>query len=460
MKALVIGASGMVGGALMRALEQSGAEAVGSYRSRPMNGGSLKLDVTDGDAVESCLRDVKPDVVFLAVNPAGGVDYCQSHAEEARGINVTGTRNVAAAAAACGAKIVFYSTDYVFDGKAGPYTEEEQPSPISIYGQTKREAEELVQGLAPDHLILRTTAVFGWDRASKNFAVQVWEALQAGSPLRVASDQLGNPTLADYLAEVSVRLVQMGATGVFNVVGKDRVPRSELAKALAKVMALDPNLVKPVPTSELGQKAPRPLQGGLSTEKVAKLLGTEPQGLNEALNRLRRHWRADTHVAHGPRPIASEAEALKQEILGKVRQYYQVAHKPREFIPLQTRVNYAGRVFGEEEMVNLVDSALDFWLTMGPYAELFEQKLRRFFGAKDFLAVNSGSSANLVAVMAMMSSQLERPLKPGDEVITPAVTFPTTLAPIVHSGLIPVFVDCEVGTYNVNPDLLEDAISV
>ena len=459
MKALVIGASGMVGGALMRALEQSGAEAVGSYRSRPIDGGSLKLDVTDRDAVESCLRDVKPDVVFLAVNPAGGVDYCQSHPEEARGINVTGTRNVAAAAVRCGAKIVFYSTDYIFDGKAGPYTEEDQPSPISVYGETKWEAEEVIRGLTPHHLILRTTAVFGWDRASRNFAVQVWEALQAGNPLRVASDQLGNPTLADYLAEVSVRLVQMGATGVLNVVGKDRVPRSELAKALARVMALDPELVKPVPTSELGQKATRPLQGGLRTEKLAKLLGTEPQDLNDALRRLRRHWRAETYVAHGPRPIASEAEQLKQEILGKVRQYYQVAHKPREFVPLQTRVNYAGRVFGEEEMVNLVDSALDFWLTMGPYAELFEQKLRRFFGAKDFLAVNSGSSANLVAVLALMSSQLERPLRPGDEVITPAVTFPTTLAPIVHSGLVPVFVDCEVGTYNINPNLLEDAIS-
>jgi CDP-6-deoxy-D-xylo-4-hexulose-3-dehydrase len=449
----------MVGGALVRALEQSGVEAVGSYQSRPLNGATLKLDVRDRGAVESCLRAVKPDVVFLAVNPSGGVDHCESHPEEAQDINIAGTANVAAAAAHSVAKIVYYSTDYIFDGKAGPYAEEDEPSPVSVYGQTKQEAEEVIRELAPDHLILRTTAVFGWDRASRNFAMQVWETLQAGNPLRVPNDQWCNPTLADFLAEVSVRLVQTGATGVFNVVGKDRMPRSELAKALAKAMALDPELIIPVATSELGQKARRPLQGGLHTEKLAQALGTEPQDLSESLKRLRRHWRAETYVAHGPRPTATEVEHLKQEILEKVKQYHQAAHSTREFVPFSTRVNYAGRVFGEEEMVNLVDSALDFWLTLGPYGDLFEQKLRRLFKAKDFLAVNSGSSANLVAVLTLMSPQLERPLRPGDEVITPAVTFPTTLSPIVHSGLIPVFVDCEVGTYNINPHLLEDAIS-
>ena len=458
MKALVIGASGMVGGALIRALEQSGAEAVGSYRSRPAEGAGVKLDVRDRDAVESCLRAERPDVVFLAVNPAGGVDRCEDNPEEAREIIVTGARNVASAAG-CGAKVVYYSSDYVFDGEAGPYTEEDRPSPVSVYGRAKWDAEEAIRELAPDHLIVRTTAVFGWDRATRNFAMQVWEALQAGKPLRVPDDQWGNPTLADFLAEVSVRLVQMGAGGLFNVVGKDRMPRSDLARALATAMALNPDLIVPVPTAELRQTARRPLQGGLNTGKLTAALGTEPPGLSEAVKRLRRTWRADTHAAPGPKPVSSEAEELKREILEKVRQYHRVAHSPREFVPFKTRVSYAGRVFGEDEMVNLVDSGLDFWLTLGPYGELFEQKLRRHFGAKGFAAVNSGSAANLVAVLTLMSAQLERPLKPGDEVITPAVTFPTTLSPIVHSGLIPVFVDCEVGTYNINPHLLEGAIS-
>lgn len=458
MKALVIGASGMVGGVLVRVLERSGAEVVGTCLSRPLPG-SLKLDVRDPTAVEACFEAVRPDVVFLAVMPPGGADYCEDHPDEAHALNVLGTRNVVSAAVKRGARVVYYSSDYVFDGKAGPYSEEDVPRPINVYGRTKLEAEEVIRALVPDALILRTTAVFGWDRASKNFAMQVWEHVQAGNTMRVPSDQWGNPTLVDYLAEASVRLVQMDVRGTFNVVGKDRMPRSELGMALARAMALDPVLIVPVPTSELRQKASRPLDAGLKTGKLERLLGTEPLNLAESLKRFRRQWRADTHITYTPQRVSTQAEGLKQEILDKVRRYYELVHKPREFVPFKTRVQYSGRVFGEQEMTNLVDSALDFWLTMGPYGELFESRMKRFFGARDFVLVNAGSTANLAAVLALLSQQLPDPLKPGDEVITPAVTFPTTLAPIVHSGLVPVFVDCEVDTYNINPHLLEGAIS-
>jgi len=458
MKALVIGATGLVGGSLLRTLERNGVEAVGTYQSRSIIG-ICKLDVRDQGTVHDCLEEVKPDVVFIAVNTPGGVNYCEAHPDAAYALNLEGTRNVIDAATRFGVKVVYYSTDYIFDGKAGPYSEEDIPCPISVYGQTKWKAEQLIQSKASDYLILRTTAVFGWERTSRNFAMQVWEHLQTRKSMRVPDDQWCNPTLADYLTEVTVRLLHMGAQGVFNVVGKDRMPRSELGKVLARAMALDPILIIPVPTSEIGQLASRPLQGGLKTEKLEQTLGTEPLSLNESLQRFRRQWRADTHITYTPKAVSSEAEKLKQEIFERVKQYYTVVHKPREFTSYKTRVPYAGRVFGDQEMINLVDSALDFWLTLGSYGELFEQKMKRFFGAKDFVLVNSGSVANLTAVMAIMSRQLEEPLKPGGEVITPAVTFPTTVAPIVHSGLIPVFVDCEVGTYNINPHLIEDAIS-
>ena len=153
------------------------------------------------------------------------------------------------------------------------------------------------------------------------------------------------------------------------------------------------------------------------------------------------------------------AARTAREILDGVRRYYELAHKNKPFVPFETPVRYAGRVFDEREMVRLVESALDFWLTLGPNGDIFEQKLRQFFGAHDFVLVNSGSSANLVAVMSLMSPDQASPLKAGDEVVTPAVTFPTTLAPIVQSGLIPVFVDAEVGTYNINPHLVEKALS-
>lgn len=155
------------------------------------------------------------------------------------------------------------------------------------------------------------------------------------------------------------------------------------------------------------------------------------------------------------------AEKIKKEILEKTREYYHAEHlllQKSKFVPGKSTVHYAGRVFDECEMVNLVDSSLDFWLTSGSYAQQFEKKMRNFFKSKKFIIVNSGSSANLVMISALISNQFENRLKPGDEVITPAVTFPTTLSPIVQNRLIPIFVDSEIGTYNIDPFKIEDAV--
>ena len=151
-------------------------------------------------------------------------------------------------------------------------------------------------------------------------------------------------------------------------------------------------------------------------------------------------------------------EVLRREILERVARYHAEAHAPAPFVPGISKVPYAGRVFDEREIANVVESALDFWLTAGPYGQRLEMEMRKFFGAADFLLVNSGSSANLLSIASLTSRMVESPLEGGDEVVTPAVTFPTTLTPIVQYGLIPVFVDCEIGTYNVDPDVVEAAI--
>jgi CDP-6-deoxy-D-xylo-4-hexulose-3-dehydrase len=152
------------------------------------------------------------------------------------------------------------------------------------------------------------------------------------------------------------------------------------------------------------------------------------------------------------------AEALRQQILDLVAEYTKVAHAPAPFVPGESKVPYAGRVFDAREVTSLVESALSFWLTAGPDSDRFERGMRKLFGAPDFLLVNSGSSANLTMVSTLCSPMVERRLEPGDEVVTPAVTFPTTLTPIVQNGLVPVFVDCELGTYNVDPAAVEAAI--
>jgi CDP-4-dehydro-6-deoxyglucose reductase, E1 len=150
---------------------------------------------------------------------------------------------------------------------------------------------------------------------------------------------------------------------------------------------------------------------------------------------------------------------LRAEIASLVAELYEVKHRPGPFDPGKTPVHYAGRVFDEKELQSLVDSSLDFWLTSGRYSEEFESSFAEFVGAEFSFLVNSGSSANLVALSALMSPLLgEKRLKSGDEVISVAAGFPTTLNPVIQNGLIPVFVDIDVGTYNVDVVQLERAI--
>lgn len=157
--------------------------------------------------------------------------------------------------------------------------------------------------------------------------------------------------------------------------------------------------------------------------------------------------------------MAKSEKELRAEIANLVRDFYNVKFADKGFEPGKSPVHYAGRVFDEKELQNLVDSSLDFWLTSGRYSQEFEELFCEFTGAEYSFLVNSGSSANLVAFASLLSPLLgEKALKRGDEVISVAAGFPTTVNPIIQNGLVPVFVDVEVGTYNINPDLLKQAI--
>lgn len=151
---------------------------------------------------------------------------------------------------------------------------------------------------------------------------------------------------------------------------------------------------------------------------------------------------------------------LKKEIFDLVAEYYVEKHKAKPFIHGESYIPYSGRVYDEKEMISLVDSALDFWLTAGRFAKQFEEEFEKLLGVKYCILTNSGSSANLLAISALTSPKLgERRLKPSDEVITTACAFPTTVNPIIQNNLIPVFVDVDVGTYNIQADKIEAALS-
>jgi CDP-6-deoxy-D-xylo-4-hexulose-3-dehydrase len=155
----------------------------------------------------------------------------------------------------------------------------------------------------------------------------------------------------------------------------------------------------------------------------------------------------------------TEADEVKAEIFRLVERYAALAHGPRAFVPGDSAVPVNGKVFGAAEIVNLVDSALEFWLTTGRFNDAFEARLAAVLDSRYVLTVNSGSSANLVAVTALTSHMLgARALRPGDEVVTCATGFPTTVNPVLQNGLVPVFVDVGLPDYNIRADLIEAAI--
>jgi len=154
-------------------------------------------------------------------------------------------------------------------------------------------------------------------------------------------------------------------------------------------------------------------------------------------------------------------EELKKQILELTKEYYKETHgRKKEFKPGETFVNYGGRYFNDAEMINLVDSSLDFWLTAGPWAQKFEKEFAKWLGVRYCSLTNSGSSANLLAFSALTSPQLgDRQIKRGDEVITVACGFPTTVTPCIQYGAVPVFVDVTVPEYNIDVTKLEEALS-
>ena len=159
-------------------------------------------------------------------------------------------------------------------------------------------------------------------------------------------------------------------------------------------------------------------------------------------------------------PTANDADALRRQILDLVKRYHAAAYPEQPFDPASSPVPVSGRVFGAEDMQNLVASGLDFWLTTGHFNEAFEKQLAEWIDCRHVLTVNSGSSANLVALAALTSHLFhERALKPGDEFITCATGFPTTINPGILYGLTPVFVDVDIPTYNISPKALEAAVS-
>lgn len=280
---LVAGASGLMGAHLLRVFETRGPVA-GTVLSQE-RAGLERLDLRDRDASAKLVERLAPRaVVCPAAIPS--VERCELEPAETRAVNVDGTLALAAAARRAGATFVFFSSEYVFDGRRGPYAEDAAPTPINEYGRQKAEVEAALADAGDDWIVGRVSCVYGQEARRKNFVYQLFDALRAGRPLQVPGDQVGTPTAAANAAQVIAELWEGGARGIFHVVGADRVIRSDFGVLVAEELGLDPSLVLPTPTDQLGLAAPRPLGAGLLNDKASALAPTPLAGIREGVRAM------------------------------------------------------------------------------------------------------------------------------------------------------------------------------
>ncbi len=282
-KILVVGATGLVGNALARAWGKRGATVVATYHVQQTSP-FLPLDMRDARAVEKLLKDVRPDWVALpAANP--NVDYCELHPEETRRVNVEGSLNVLRATSAIGARLIFFSSYYVFDGAKEVYSETDGVSPLNEYGRQKVAVETAVLN-GGGHLVIRTSGAYGWQLQPKNFALQIRAKLAARQPVKVAEGVRYNPTYAENLAEIVCELSHGGAGGLYHVVGADRVRRFEFALAVARAFGLEESLIESVPDAQFKPPALRPRESSLSTDKLKAVIRMPLWGIESSLRHM------------------------------------------------------------------------------------------------------------------------------------------------------------------------------
>jgi len=300
MRILVTGSSGMLGSQLCAALKGKhgiiGIDLAGPRSAETAPGAFHEGSIADSEFVGSVMGEEKPDLVIHAAAWTD-VDGCELDPEKAYDINASGTEMIARQAAAGGKiPVVLISTDFVFDGRKGsPYTEEDAPRPLSVYGRTKLEAEKAVQRISPAHAIVRSSWLFGLN--GKNFVDTILAKAGETGRLRVVRDQVGSPTSAKDLAAALDRLIDAGAVSgreIFHVSDSGSCSWYDLAvRVLAEAGGMEDVAVEPISSAELGRPAGRPAFSALDCSKYEKVTGHKMRPWEDALKEYIRERHAE-----------------------------------------------------------------------------------------------------------------------------------------------------------------------
>ncbi|MDB5226539.1 MAG: dTDP-4-dehydrorhamnose reductase [Bacteroidota bacterium] len=268
MKVFIIGASGLVGSNCLKHFTEKGMECVGTYFSyearKTVFFDTLSLDNEDNFDVTG----FKPEVI-VHCGALTHVDYCEEHPEESYEKTVTSTKNIIALAKELEAKLVFISTDYIFDGENGPYDEMASTNPLSVYGKHKLEAEQAVMRSDQKNIVLRITNVYGEEERGKNFVSRIIQQIfdQQKLSLRLPLDQYATPINAYDIARCLYLLLNDNKAGIYNIAGTDYMNRVQLALNILKYFPDASYELIPLSTEDIQAPAPRPLQGGLKNKK-------------------------------------------------------------------------------------------------------------------------------------------------------------------------------------------------
>ncbi len=289
-KILVTGSNGLLGQKLTDAVlknRQFELIATGKGVNRhPVKTGYVyeEMDITNKDSIASVVRKHHPDAI---INTAAmtNVDTCESQREECWLLNVTAVEYLADLCREEDIQLVHLSTDFIFDGEEGPYTEDAVPNPLSYYGESKLAAEQLLEHSGIHYAILRTIIVYGIvnDMSRSNIILWAKGALEKGNPINVVNDQWRMPTLAEDLADICLLAVEKEAQGVYNASGKDMMSIIELVQRVATYYNLDKSLIKPISSVTLNQAAKRPKKTGFILDKSVKELGYQPHSFEEGI---------------------------------------------------------------------------------------------------------------------------------------------------------------------------------
>ncbi len=290
----IAGASGKIASALIEHYQkQKGVELIllSSKDLDPALASSFvtrKVSPHDFEDYKNTLKDVQPSVIINTIGYTD-VDGCETDRALAQRLNARFPEMLARYARTFDVHLVHYSTDYVFDGKAGPYDESQIPQPINYYGKTKLSGENAIVSLGVRATIIRTNVVYGTGGSAKSdFVEWIIRSCSNNLPIRVAIDQFSNPTYSGDIALATALLIERGRTGLYHVGGADYCNRYDFALAIARVFDLRPDLITPVQTEQLNQNAPRPLRAGLVPLKAEAELGIRFSSIAEGLALYRR----------------------------------------------------------------------------------------------------------------------------------------------------------------------------